>query len=360
MKTESRTVFDQNIINLFKKAIAIMIKHPSKLFFFISAFIYQYRAKARRKQLLDESVEVPPLLIISITNECNLNCSGCYSKHLHTEHQEKISQSRFSELLQESHELGISLILLAGGEPLMRWDLIEVASQYRQIMFPIFTNGLLIDSKMVTFFKKHQHIFPVISIEGHEVETDQRRGKGLWDNYQNICNVFQKNKLFWGSSITVNTKNYELVTSEGYIEQLISKGCSIIFFVEYVAISDSDKSLCLSNEQKNQLNPISLNLMKKYPALFIAFPGDEEQYGGCLAAGRGFFHINALGQAEPCPFAPYTDKEVITGTIREVLSSELFQFIRDHHHLLKETEGGCALWSNRAFLEELRNKQAKQ
>ncbi len=358
MKTESRSVFDKNIINLFKKAISIMIKHPGKLWFFINAFFYQYRAKQRRNQLLSENIEVPPLLIISITNECNLNCSGCYSKHLHSDHSIQISKERFKELLEEAGDLGISLILLAGGEPLMRWDLIEIASKYPKIMFPIFTNGLLINNEMVRYFKKHQQLFPVISIEGHEKETDQRRGSGIWDNFQLICDLFKHNQLFWGASITVNKNNYDLVTSDYYLKQLIDKGCSIVFFVEYVAITDQDNRLCLTNEQKINLNPLAIRMMSKYSAMFVAFPGDEAQYGGCLAAGRGFFHINALGQAEPCPFAPYSDKTIINSSIKDVLKSDLFQFIRDHHHLLKETEGGCALWSNREFLEDLRESQS--
>ena len=34
---------------------------------------------------------------------------------------------------------------------------------------------------------------------------------------------------------------------------------------------------------------------QKYPALFVAVPGDEAAFGGCLAGGRGFVHISADG-----------------------------------------------------------------
>ena len=43
------------------------------------------------------------------------------------------------------------------------------------------------------------------------------------------------------------------------------------------------------------------------PALFIGFPGDEDAYGGCLAAGRGFVHIGPSGNLKPCPAAPVSD-----------------------------------------------------
>ncbi len=41
--------------------------------------------------------------------------------------------------------------------------------------------------------------------------------------------------------------------------------------------------------------------------MFIEVPGDEDEIGGCLGAGKGFIHISAEGDVEPCPFAPYSD-----------------------------------------------------
>jgi len=48
-------------------------------------------------------------------------------------------------------------------------------------------------------------------------------------------------------------------------------------------------------------------LRAEMPGLFVAFPGDEDLYGGCLAAGRGFVHISPEGRLEPCPFSPFSD-----------------------------------------------------
>jgi MoaA/NifB/PqqE/SkfB family radical SAM enzyme len=93
--------------------------------------------------------------------------------------------------------------------------------------------------------------------------------------------------------------------------------------------------------------------MASHPAMFIAFPGDEEQYDGCLAAGRGFMHINPSGKVEPCPFAPFSDTDLHFNTLREALSSEFLAKVRKNHHLLKEGKGGCALWANREWLRNL-------
>ena len=78
--------------------------------------------------------------------------------------------------------------------------------------------------------------------------------------------------------------------------------------------------------------------------ILISFPGDEKASQGCLAAGRGFFHINAAGGAEPCPFVPYSDTNLRTKSLREVLDSPLFQKLRSSGALTQEHEGGCRLF----------------
>ncbi len=353
MKNKAITVFDKNIADQFKKAITIMMNRPEKALFFIKALKNQNTARIKRSKHLENNLEVPPLLIISITSSCNLNCKGCYSKHLHKESSQELTVEKFHAILKEAGELGISLVLLAGGEPLMRWELIKIAAEFPKIIFPIFTNALLIDEEKCQFFKSHQNLLPVISLEGREDETDSRRGDGIWENFQTMKDKFQKESLFWGISLTLNKNNYDLITSEDYTKQLLNKGCNLFFYVEYVPISDDSKELCLTPHQKENLQPIVNRFMAKFPGLFIAFPGDEDQYGGCLAAGRGFFHINPQGNAEPCPFAPFSDKNLFNGTLKDALSSPLFSYIREHHHLLKETEGGCALWANKEFLKKI-------
>jgi MoaA/NifB/PqqE/SkfB family radical SAM enzyme len=94
-----------------------------------------------------------------------------------------------------------------------------------------------------------------------------------------------------------------------------------------------------------------------FPAVFIAVPWDEEEQGGCLAAGRGFVHINASGDLEPCPFAPYSDVNLKDAPLREALKSPFLLSMRDHHAMFAETEGGCALWKNKEAVQSLLNRK---
>ncbi len=92
---------------------------------------------------------------------------------------------------------------------------------------------------------------------------------------------------------------------------------------------------------------------RRFNAVFIAVPWDEEEQGGCLASGRGFVHISASGDLEPCPFAPYSDASVRSSPLREALQSRFLRAMRENHALFAETEGGCALWKNKEAVEAL-------
>ena len=98
-------------------------------------------------------VHVPPILVFSITNKCNLNCKGCYNEALRQSSEAEISDERLKRAIAEAKELGISFIVLGGGEPLTRPSILDVARDYPEIMFLIFTNGLLLNDFLEGVFR---------------------------------------------------------------------------------------------------------------------------------------------------------------------------------------------------------------
>ena len=89
-----------------------------------------------------------------------------------------MSTGRWMEVFCEANELGVSIILLAGGEPFLHQEIFKITRGFREIIFPVFTNGLLLNEEIVMELKKQKNVIPVISIEGFEKETDDRRGPG--------------------------------------------------------------------------------------------------------------------------------------------------------------------------------------
>jgi len=350
MQAQHSKCFDNNIISEFSRARRLMTSIPGKLPFFLSALLNQKAASMRRRNHAKQGLDVPPLLIISITRRCMLNCAGCYSKLIHKSDDAELSTERFGEILAEADDLGISLVMLAGGEPLLRREVLELAGTHQKIIFPIFSNGLALTPEYAEFFAKRPNLIPVISLEGDAAETDERRGQGVYANYAQICSDLNRLQIFWGNSITLTSRNYDTVLSEAFAKRRLEQGAKLFFYVEYVPVAEGSEHLVLSNQQKAELMGRVEALCQSLPGLFIAFPGDEDQYDGCLAAGRGFLHINPSGKVEPCPFAPFSDTDLRYGSLRDALNSDFLRNIRENHHLLKEGEGGCALWANRDWV----------
>ena len=129
----------------FKDAVKIAITSPSQSVFFLRTWRWQNKAAKMRQKLELEGLHVPPILVISVTSKCNLHCEGCYHQALRAKPDSEMSDERIERLVDEAKELGISFIVLAGGEPLMRPNILDISKKTPEIMFLMFTNGLLLN-----------------------------------------------------------------------------------------------------------------------------------------------------------------------------------------------------------------------
>lgn len=342
-------LFEGAVQELFREAVRIVMRSPKVLTYLLKVSRWQQKAAGLRREWNERGLHVPPFIIFSVTNRCNLHCAGCYHQAQGRVDQD-MDTARFRQVLQEASELGISIALLAGGEPFMRDDLLQVTGDFPQTLFPVFTNGLLLSDRL-DLLEQQRNVLPVISLEG--AATDQRRGSGLHRHLLTVLEQMNARDLIFGVSLTVTRSNFDAITSENYARQLVSRGARVIFYVEYVPVDEQSELEILLPEQQQAIPHRMQDLRAKLHSLFIAFPGDEEQYGGCLAAGRGFVHISASGSVEPCPFAPYSDSNLGSLSLCEALRSPFLQQIREQHHLLQEVKGGCALWEKREWVESL-------
>ena len=127
-----------------------------------------------------------------------------------------------------------------------------------------------------------------------------------------------------------------------------------MIFVEFVPVTDESKELAPGDEEREILRTEIERLREEHPEMvYISFPGDEKSSGGCVAAGRGFFHINSHGGAEPCPFSPYSDVNIKNASLRDALHSPLFTALQRGGVLMDDHEGGCVLYEKREQVEAL-------
>ena len=354
MKEENsdfRFVLNDTLKIFFKDFIKVSLRHPVQALFFYKTYSWQKKAAKKREKWQDQGIPVPPIMLFSITHKCNLNCKGCYEKTIRPAAKEELTDEELGDIVKQAHELGISFAVIAGGEPFMRKKFFEITKYYPDMIFQIFTNGLLLNQDMINTLKKQKNIVPLISLEGFEEETDDVRGKGIYIRLENIMNKLKKHTLFFGTSLTLTSKNYDTITSQDFIQRLIDTGCKFFLFVEYNPIKPNTEHLMVTTSQRERIMDIVRSFRDKWPALFIEVPGDEDEIGGCLGAGKGFIHISAEGDVEPCPFAPYSDMNIRNVSLKDALNSDFLRKIRENHAQLHSSDGSCGLWAKREMVK---------
>ncbi|MFX0072326.1 MAG: radical SAM/SPASM domain-containing protein [Candidatus Hermodarchaeota archaeon] len=337
-----------------------ILKHPKSIKTMIKlAKAYKKARRIRNQDFLDNNLKIPPFIIISITSQCNLRCSGCYAAAAGTLCQNStkkpLAVEQWEKIIQESVELGIFGFIIAGGEPFIVQKLLNLSERFNDRLFIIFTNGTLLNHNTYKQLKNLANVIVVVSIEGSNEQTNLRRGCGVYEKAIETIKQLDKNGNISGISVTINRNNYEYWMNENNIDSLILDGVRLGFLLEYIPV-EGDGELMLSQEESKKFREKVLYYRKNKQIFLIHSPGDEEYMGGCVSAGRGFAHITPMGDLTPCPVSNIATHNLTKSTLREGLESPLFKIIRENEHLL-ETEGSpCALFSHSAEVEALASK----
>lgn len=351
--------FEASIFDTLKLAARILFYDPRFAIRALRLLRQQQKAAKVRNAHKAKGTHVPPFSIFSITGECNLSCHGCYANVLHRSASPELSNERISQLLSEARDLGVSIMLIAGGEPLLREGLLDLTAETPEILFLLFTNATLMDDTVIAKLKKQPHVVPVLSLEGDEAQTDARRGSGCHAMVFDAMRRLKEQHVFFGTSTTLTSENYDLTTSRGHLRDLLKRGCRLFYYINYIPVEPGTEHLQLSSDRVDAFLERLTEYRNSLPCLFIAFPQDEIAMGGCLAAGRGFVHINAYGDVEPCPFSPYSDRNLSQVSLLEAINSPLMRSIRESDVRLDETDGRCALWKRKEWVEGLLAQSAR-
>jgi MoaA/NifB/PqqE/SkfB family radical SAM enzyme len=345
-----RLLLSRSIMRTLRQASRIVGNDPALLLAAGRFLSHQKKAVSRRQEYKDEGVQVPPVMILSLTHRCNLVCHGCYLQAQHREVAPEMTLVQLRSFISQAVDLGVSFLVLAGGEPMIRKEeILTLACEFPDLIMAIYTNGTLITPEIATGIGKLKNLVPIISIEGYREETDARRSDGVYASALQAFSYLSEKKVFFGCSVTVTRSNLSEVTGDEFIREMIKFGCRLLTYVEYVPVLQGTEDVALTDQEHIELVRLLHEFSEGYPAIFLGFPGDESLFGGCLSAGRGFLHINPSGGLEPCPAAPFSDMNITRLPLKEALKSEFLARIRTYHGLLTESGGGCALWKNQEW-----------
>lgn len=347
------------------------LRHPR----YLRAFIRLARSYKQSQKLWEDALtngfKVPPFLILSITSRCNLRCAGCFADAVGTVHNEKskansqivpdLKWEQWHAIISEANKLGVLFYVIAGGEPFLFPRLVELCEEFKDRFFLILTNGTTLAEADYRRLKHASNIAVIVSIEGGRELTDARRGQGVYEQASNTLKELGKIGVLTGISVTVNRMNFKYWTNSEHIDHFIARGVRIGAFIECIPIHTdkmngwtiNDGQLMLTKEERTQFRSQMLNYRSTKPIYIVHSPGDEEFFGGCVSAGRGFAHVTPRGDLTPCPVSNLATHNLTTATLRDGLASQLFKKIRESKHLLETRDTPCALFAHPKELDEL-------
>ncbi len=322
--------------------------------------VIKYKRRMKKGQFF------PPFLYVSILNTCNLRCQGCWVDV--SAKQEKISLDAWNRLVNEAKQMGNVFFGIVGGEPFMHPQLLEMLAAHPDCYFQVFTTGHFITDEVAREMRRIGNVTPLISVEGSEIVSDERRGRGgvLSKTMQGI-EACLRNNLLTGVCTSVCKTNIDDLVTEKWVDRLIEMGVFYTWFHVYRPMGpDACPDLCLTPEQQLQIRKFVVETRAKKPIAIVDAYFDGEGQALCPAATGISHHINPWGGIEPCPIIQFA-KESIHDESRTL--GEKFmgsEFLRDFRSLAQKTTRGCIvlerpdLLHNLVVLHEAKDTTARQ
>lgn len=314
----------------------------------------------RHKQRLKRGEVFPPFLYVSVINSCNLRCQGCWVDV--AAKMEAMEPAAFHQMVREAKAMGNVFFGIVGGEPFMHPKLFELLEPHPDCYFQIFTNGHFITEEKAKKLRRLGNVTPLISVEGSEIISDQRRGRAgvLSKTLQGIHNCL-KHKVFTGVCTSVCQTNFHDLANEAWIDRLIDMGVMYTWFHVYRPMGpDACHDLCLSPEQQLELRRFVVEMRAKKPIVIIDAYFDGEGEALCPAATGITHHINPWGDIEPCPIVQFTRESIHRGPDARSLRDKFLKsaFLQDFRDLARTTTRGCIVLERPDLLKNLVAKHA--
>ncbi len=126
---------------------------------------------------------IGPVVIWNLIRRCNLTCAHCYSTSADKDFAGELTTAEVKAVMADLRTFGVPVLILSGGEPLMRPDIFELAHHAKSLGFylALSTNGTLIDADQVAPIAAVGFDYLGISLDGLAETHDRfRRRQGAF------------------------------------------------------------------------------------------------------------------------------------------------------------------------------------
>ncbi len=179
-----------------------------------------------------------PVVIWNLIRRCNLLCKHCYAISGNVDFPGELSYAQVCEVMDDLKAFGVPVLILSGGEPLLRPDIFDISRRAKDMGFYVglSTNGVLITEPVMEDLAGIGYDYIGISLDGIGEVHDAFRGmKGAFDASLNALRLCRDHGMKVGVRFTMTEDNahqfediLKLVDDEGidkfYFSHLVYAG----------------------------------------------------------------------------------------------------------------------------------------
>lgn len=310
---------------------------------------------------------LPKWIAWEVTQRCNLRCIHCRAASEDTSAQGDFTTEEAFRLLDDIAELSKPVVVLSGGEPLLREDVFDIADYGTGLglRMCMATNGVLIDDGVCERMKKSGIRMVSLSLDGSTaaIHDDFRQQPGAFDGTLRGIELLKKHGVPFliNSSFTKRNQKdiasvFRLAKSLGatawYMFMIVPTGRGEDIFTELISKEDYEEILKWHYEMEKNEDAILVRPTcaphyyrvvpqmakaegKKFERRSLTFSTGGSK--GCIAA-QSICLIDAFGEVKPCSYFPLSAGNVKKIPFRDIWEkSSLFQELRD----FKSYKGRC-------------------
>ena len=287
----------------------------------------------------------PAFVMISVTETCNLSCSGCW---VSAGGRKQLSAQQLDGIICESKKQGSYFFGILGGEPLMYKGLWDVIEKHSDCYFQLFTNATLLTDEIAQRMRRLGNVTPLISIEGLREESDARRGRdNVYERTLAGLRACRRAKVIFGVAASIGRSNYDELVTRKHIEDMAREGAAYLWYYIYRPVGKHPiVENALSKEQILSLRRFLVEQRTDAPLFIIDTYWDDMGRAMCPAATGMSHHIAPSGAVEFCPplqmACDMLNKDA--SNLTEIFNNS--EFLASLRRMTAETSRGCILLEN--------------
>lgn len=284
----------------------------------------------------------PAFMMISVTEVCNLACSGCW---VSKGGKKSLTTEQLDGIISQAKSQGSYFFGILGGEPLMYRGLFDVLAKHPDCYFQLFTNATLITPKLAETMKRLGNVTPLISIEGLREESDRRRGSDdVYERTLNGLRTCRKAKLIFGVAASICKSNFDELVSRQHLENMAHEGAAFLWYYIYRPVgADAHPEKALSKEQIRQLRQFIVEQRRNAPLIIIDVYWGADGKALCPAATGMSHHVSPSGFVEFCPPLQMAVEQLNARASNLVSICNNSRFLADLRQMTASTSRGCIL-----------------